>query len=107
MTAAFLCGAALLFAAAAVAYFFGRFLVAAVLGAGYWGTAGAVLFAEMPVPAAATVVALLAALPAALLVVHAVDIRRGIFLLPTVYSIPLAFVAGLLLWLVAAAGVLL
>jgi hypothetical protein len=36
-----------------------------------------------------------------------VDARKGLFLLPTIYSIPLAFVCGLLLWVVVALGAIL
>jgi hypothetical protein len=107
MTLALLAGAALLFAAACLAYFHGRFLAASALGAAYWTAAGAVLFRELPPWGAAAALVPLAALPAFLLAVHAVDIRKGIFLLPTVYAIPLAFLAGALLWLVAAAAAVL
>ncbi len=41
----------------------------------------------------------LAAFPALLLILHAVDLRAGLCLLPTVYSIPFAFLSGALLWL--------
>ncbi len=65
-----------------------------------------VVLAAMGPVAAGAALALLAAIPAAYLVVHAVDARRGIFLLPTVYSIPIAFVCALGLWLLTGLALL-
>jgi hypothetical protein len=84
----------------AILYYRGRFALAGAAGIGYGGvTAWIVAGAMGPVGATVTLV-LLAVLPAAALLVHVVDARRGIFLMPTVYAIPLAFACGLLLWLV-------
>jgi hypothetical protein len=85
-------------------YFHGRFGAAALLGA---------IFAALIAPAAVgslggiggvIAFALLAVAPGVYLVVHAVDARRGLFLLPTIYSIPIAFVCGAVLLVAVAAG---
>jgi len=79
-------------------YFHGRFRGAALLALGYAGLASAVAVRTLPPVAAAATLLLLLALPLGFVALHAVDARHGIFLLPTIYSIPLAFVAGALLW---------
>ena len=53
------------------------------------------------------VLALLCVFPALFLLVHVIDLKKGIFYLPTVYSIPIAFLAGAALLVVAAGGLLL
>lgn len=102
-----LLAAAVAYAASAFIYFRGRFGLAAL---------GGVAFAALMAPAAvgnlgglggAAAFALLAVAPGAYLVIHAVDARRGLFLLPTIYSIPIAFVCGLVLWVAVAAAAIL
>ena len=98
--------AALLFVLAALAYFHARFALAGLAAAAYWGSIGFVAARSMSLLGASVALGLLAALPAALLLAHVVDLRRGIFLVPTVYSIPLAFLSGALLWLVVGVALL-
>lgn len=107
MTGLLLLGAAVAYALSAWIYFRGRFGVAVLLGA---------LFAGLIAPAAvgflggvggAIAFALLVVAPAVYLAVHVVDVRKGLFLLPTIYSIPIAFVCGLVLLLVVAVGAVL
>jgi hypothetical protein len=105
MTAAY-AGAAALYVLCAVLYYRGRFGYAAIAGALFLGALAPVVLASMGPVAAAAALALLAALPAAYLVVHAVDARYGIFLLPTVYSIPIAFVCALGLWVLTGLALL-
>jgi len=88
--------------AAGLAYFRGGFHLAAALGVAYWSLAGAVLWRTLPPPASVPLLVALVAVPAVLLALHAIDARRGLFLVPTIYAIPLAFLTGLLLWIVAA-----
>ena len=38
-------------------------------------------------------------LPTVLLLVHALDVRKGFSLLPTIYAIPLAFAGAVVLWI--------
>jgi hypothetical protein len=99
--------AAVAYAASAFVYFRGRFGLAAL---------GGIAFAALMAPAAvgdlgglggAVAFALLAVAPGVYLVVHAVDARKGLFLLPTIYSIPIAFVCGLVLWVAVALGAIL
>jgi hypothetical protein len=102
----------LLFAAAAYAlsawiYFRGRFGLAALGGAIYAGLMAPSAMRFLGGPGGVAAFVLLAVAPAVYLAVHAVDARRGLFLLPTIYSIPIAFVCGLLLWLVVALGAIL
>lgn len=90
-----------LYLLSAVLYYKGRFALAGAAGTGYYGFAAWIVAGGMgPVGATVTLV-LLAVLPAAGLLVHVVDAYRGIFLAPTVYTIPLAFACGLILWLIA------
>lgn len=104
MTVLLVTGAAAAYVASAWIYFRGRFALAALLGA---------LFAGLMAPAAVgslgglggvIAFALLAVAPGVYLAVHVVDVRKGLFLLPTIYSIPIAFVCGLVLLLVVALG---
>lgn len=91
-------GAGALYLLCAVLYYRGHFGYAALVAALFFGALAPVVLGAMgPIGAAAALV-LLALIPAAYVVVHAVDARRGVFLLPTVYSIPIAFVCALGLW---------
>jgi len=105
MTAVY-AGAGALYVLCAVLYHRGRFDYAALVAALFFGALTPVVLAAMAPVAAAAALALLAGLPAAYLVVHAVDARRGIFLLPTVYSIPIAFVCALALWVLTGLALL-
>ncbi len=102
-----LVAAAVVYAASAWIYFRGRF---------GWAALGGAVFAGLMAPAAvgnlgglggAIAFALLAVAPAVYLVVHVVDAKKGLYLLPTIYSIPIAFVCGLVLWVVVAVGAVL
>ena len=53
-----------------------------------------------------TVFVLFAVAPALFVLVHAIDCERGHYNLPTFYSIPLAFLAGLALLFSVAMGVI-
>ncbi len=99
--------AALAYAASAWIYFRGRFGLAAMGGAAYWTLMAFAAARYLGAPGGAVVFALLAVAPGLYLAVHAVDARKGLFLLPTIYSIPIAFVCGLALWFVVAAGAIL
>ncbi len=87
-----------LFLACGRVYFHGRFRGAAALAAAHAAVASAVAIRTLPPVAAAATLLLLLALPLGFVALHAVDARQGLFLLPTIYSIPIAFVAGALLW---------
>jgi len=100
-------GATALLAACALAYFRGHFGAAGLLGLGSEGALGFVLARTMSPASAAVTLALLCVVPLALLGLHVIDARRGLFLLPTIYSIPLAFFAAALLWIVAGGALLL
>jgi len=102
----------LLLAAAAYAlsawiYFRGRFGLAALGGVAFAALMAPLALRYLGGPGGAVVFALFAVAPAVYLAVHAADARRGLFLLPTIYSIPIAFVCGLLLWVVVALGAIL
>jgi hypothetical protein len=107
MTGLLLLGAAAAYALSAWIYFHGRFGLAALCGAVYAALMAPAAVQYLGAPGGAVAFALLAVAPGVYLVVHAVDARKGLFLLPTIYSIPLAFVCGLLLWVVVAAGAIL
>lgn len=106
MTAVYAAAGAL-YLACAVLYYRGHFAYAALAGALFLGALTPVVLGAMGPVAGAVALAVLAALPAGYLVTHAVDARRGIFLLPTVYSIPIAFVAALALWVLTGLALLL
>jgi hypothetical protein len=99
-------GAAALYLLCAVLYYRGRFGWAALVGALFFVALTPVVLDGMGPVAAGAALGLLAVAPAAYLVVHAVDARRGLFLLPTVYSIPIAFVGALALWALAGLALL-
>lgn len=99
-----LIGAAVAYALSAWVYFRGRFGLAALGGAVYWALMALAAVSSLGAPGGAVAFGLLGAAPAVYLAVHAVDARKGLFLLPTIYSIPIAFVCGLLLWVVVALG---
>jgi hypothetical protein len=87
-------GAAAAFLLSAVLYFRTAFAAAALCGLAYLVLVSIVVVEAMgPVGATVTAVLLLA-VPNGLLLVHAYDARKGVFLLPTIYAIPIAFFAG-------------
>ncbi len=99
MTAALFVGATLLFGLACLVYYRGLFLIASVVGIVFGLTLISISFRAMNPVVWSLMVTSLAAFPALLLILHAVDLRAGLCLLPTVYSIPFAFLSGALLWL--------
>jgi len=100
-------GAGAAYAAAALCYYHGRFGLAALLGLVFGGLDARVVVGTLGPVAGGAVLLPLLLLPAAYLGVHWVDARRGLFNLPTIYSIPFAFLACLLLHLVAGGALLL
>jgi hypothetical protein len=99
--------AAAAYAASAWIYFRGGFRLAALLGAVFLGLMAPLAVANLGGPGGGIAFALLAVAPGVYLAVHVVDARKGLFLLPTIYSIPIAFVCGLVLWVVVALGAIL
>ncbi len=99
MTAALYLGATLLFGLACLVYYRGLFLIGSVVGAVFGFILISISFEAMHPVVWSLMVTSLVALPALLLILHTVDLRAGLCLLPTVYSIPFAFFAGALLWL--------
>ena len=94
------------FLLAALLYFRGWFRPAGLVGLAF-GVAVSMLVLQGFGPIGGGVLVVLFVLaPAAFLVVHAYDARRGVFLLPTIYSIPLAFACGALLLLLGALALL-
>ncbi len=99
-----LLAAAVAYAGSAWIYFRGRFGWAALLGAVFAGLMAPAAVGSLGGPGGAVALALLAVAPGVYLAVHVADAKKGLFLLPTIYSIPIAFVCGLLLWIVVAVG---
>jgi hypothetical protein len=99
-------GAGALYVLCAVLYYRGHFGYAALVAALFLGALTPVVLGAMAPVAAGAALVLLAAIPAGYLVLHAVDARRGVFLLPTVYSIPIAFVSALGLWVLTGVALL-
>jgi len=105
MIAALYAAAAVAFFGTAALYFRGLFRTALVGGAVYGGLIARVVWASMgPVPATVSLLLLLLG-PAIYVGVHILDARKGLFLLPTIYSIPIAFLAGGALLAVAGVAV--
>lgn len=95
------------FFAASVFYYHARFLFASVCGLTLAVLLGILLAQTFSVVTVVVLGALLLLGPTVFVTVHAVDAHRGIFLLPTVYSIPLAYgCAALCLIIVTAARLL-
>lgn len=91
----------------AVVYYVGWFVFAGLVALVFAVLMGAAVAGAMGPVAAGVLIALFLAGPAVFLGVHAVDARKGIFLLPTIYSIPLAFVCGALMLVVTGLALLL
>jgi len=107
MDAALYGGALAAFVVAAIVHFQSRFRIAALLGMIFWPLCGVLLYRTMSLPAAVTIFVIFAVAPALFVLVHAIDCERGNYNLPTFYSIPLAFLAGLALLFSIAVGVIL
>jgi hypothetical protein len=106
MDAALYAGALAVFVVAAIFHFHGRFRVTAALGLLFWPACGVLLYRTVNLPAAVTIFVLFAVAPGVFVLVHAIDCERGRYNLPTFYSIPLAFLAGLALLFSIAMGVI-
>ncbi|MGH7163873.1 MAG: hypothetical protein ACREID_10365 [Planctomycetota bacterium] len=106
MTLACFGAATAAFLAACLLYYRGRFFLALGCAYLYFGLMGTVAFAELGRLARDVAVGALVVVPVAYLTVHVADQRYGLFLLPTVYSIVAAFVAGVALWLLCGAALL-
>ncbi|MHC4547332.1 MAG: hypothetical protein ACYTEZ_01030 [Planctomycetota bacterium] len=100
-------GAAALYLACGVLYYRGHFGLATLAGLLFFAALAPVVLAALGPVAGGGALALLAAAPLAYLAVHALDARRGLFLLPTIYSIPIAFVCGVTLWILTGLALLL
>ena len=96
--------AVVLFLVSSFGYFHGRFGLAYLTGVAFWACSGAVVLREMGGALAWITLIPLLFLPALFLFVHTVDARTGTFIFPTMYSIPVAYLTGAILVVVAAAG---
>lgn len=95
------------FLLACVLYFRARFLYASLTGIVLAGLLGVLLFDTFALVTAVLLAVLLLLIPAGFVIVHAVDARKGIFLLPTVYGIVVAFFGATLCLLITVAARLL
>ena len=89
--------AALAFLVTAVLYYRGAFWAAGLTGIAFGVLIGRLVFTALGSIAGPVVGVLFLGGPAALLVIHAIDARKGLFLWPTIYAIPLGFLSGALL----------
>ena len=80
------------------AYFHAQFWLAGLLGAVFGVMMALHLAANTPLWMQIVFGGGVLVLPTVLLLVHAVDIRKGFSLAPTIYSIPLAFAGAVVLW---------
>jgi hypothetical protein len=94
------------FTVAAIIHYFSMFRLAALLGLIFLPACGVLLYRTMNLPTAIAVFTLFGIAPALFVLVHAIDCERGHYNLPTFYSIPLAFIAGLTLLFCCALGVI-
>ena len=99
-------GALAAFIVAAIVHYYARFRLTALMGLIFWPTCGVLLFRTMNPVAASILFTLFGVAPALFVLVHAIDCERGRHNLPTFYSIPLAFLAGLALLFCCALGVI-
>ena len=95
------------FLLACVLYFRTRFLYASLTGIALAGLLGVLLFDTFATVTAVLLTVLLLLIPAGFVIVHAIDARKGIFLLPTIYGIAVAFLGATLCLLITAAARLL
>ncbi len=86
-----------LFVLAGVVYFRGAFVLTTLLALGFWAAMARAMTLHASPGAAIAAIGLLIVLPAVFLVIHSYDAKRGVFLLPTIYAIPFAFLTGTLL----------
>ena len=94
------------FVVAAVFHYYGRFRVAAIFAVVFWVGIGKVMWQTMNPALAIIVYTLFGVVPALLLLVAAIDSRKGFFNLPTFYFIPLSVLAGFVLMVSAVLGVI-
>ena len=95
------------FLLACVLYFHARFLYASLTGVVLAGLLGVLLFDTFRPVTAVVLAVLLLLIPAAFVIVYAVDVRKGIFLLPTVYGIIVGFLGAMVCLLITVAARLL
>ena len=88
------------YALCALLYFRGRFRLALLAGGAFAAVTIWLVPLVMGPFAAVAALVLLLGLPATALLIHVYDSGRGVFLLPTIYAIPFAFLAAALLWVV-------
>ena len=81
----------------AVLYYRGALWAASLCGLAFGVLATRTLYGAVGPIAFAVIGGLLIVGPGGLVMLHAVDVRKGLCLWPTIYSIPLAFLSGLLL----------
>jgi len=99
--------AAVAYLVAAVAYFRGLFRLSGAIGVLFWALAAVVVAGETTLFPALLILLVFGLFPAAFLLTHVIDLRKGLFIFPTIYSIPVAFAAGIVLWLAALAATIL
>jgi len=99
--------AAAAYLAAAVAYFRGLFRLSGAIGVLFWALAAVAVARGTTLVPALLIFVGFGLLPAAFLLTHVIDLRKGLFIFPTIYSIPIAFAAGVVLWLAALAATIL
>ncbi|MGQ0613346.1 MAG: hypothetical protein ACT4PV_06385 [Planctomycetaceae bacterium] len=97
-------GATAALAAACVVYFRGRFSASALLGALYAGLMVLPARSGLGTGPGSVLLALFLGLPALFLLLHIIDLRRGLFLVPTVYAIPCVFFGDAALWIATILG---
>ena len=95
------------FLLACMLYSRARFLYAGLTGFVLAGLLGVLLFDSFDTVTAVLLAVVLLLIPAGFVIVHAVDVRKGIFLLPTIYGIAVGFLGVTLCLLITAAARLL
>ena len=98
-------GSILSFVIAAVFHYYARFRIAAVFALLFWIGIARVMWQTMSPAWAIPIYLIFAVVPALLLLVAAIDSKRGFFNLPTFYFIPLSVLAGFVLVLSSILGV--
>ena len=88
--------AVLCFVGSAVAYYCAQFLLAGLLGVGFWVTATMATLLVYGAVGATITLSLLVAVPVVFFAIHLFDMKLELFKFPTVYSLPVAYTAGLL-----------
>ena len=98
MTLAYFAVVSFCLVAGGFAYFHAQFWLAGLLGAVFCVMMALHLAAHTPLWMQIVFGGLFLVLPTVLLLVHAVDVRKGFSLAPTIYAIPLAFAGAVVLW---------